>query len=137
MRAALHAHILCWFKARKKKDEYKAVDPVKRTAPGSEPRQRPLGQTVEPLTEKQADHVYQVAHVGPITGEMVRPNVSGEKWGGIHSRDVEDRGPCQSDSDPFAISSLLYAPVLFEGSLSLSILFPMALPTSSMLLREH
>jgi hypothetical protein len=82
MRAALHAHILLWFRLRKKPDKYKPVAPVKRTAPGSEPRQRPVGQTVEPLNAKQHDHVYHQAHVGKITGEMVRPDVAGDNWGG-------------------------------------------------------
>ena len=82
MRAALHAHILCWFRLRKKPENYMPVDSVKRTAPGSEPRQRPLCQTVAPLKEKQHDHVYHQAHVAKITGEMVRPDVAGANWGG-------------------------------------------------------
>ena len=59
---------------------------IERTAPGVEPRQRPLDQTVTPLKEHQADTVYQHAHVGPITAETVRPDVSGPDWGGC---DVE------------------------------------------------
>ena len=30
----------------------------------------------------QHDHVYHKAHVGPITAELVRPDVGGEDWGG-------------------------------------------------------
>ena len=82
MRAALHAHILCWFKRRKKPDDFKPIPVIERTAPGVEPRQRPFGQTVPPLREHQEDTVYQHAHVGSITAEMVRPDVSGESWGG-------------------------------------------------------
>ena len=82
MRASLHAHILCWFKKRKKSDDFKPIPVIERTAPGVEPRQRPLGQTVAPLKEHQEDNIYQHAHVGPITAEMVRPNVSGSDWGG-------------------------------------------------------
>ena len=82
MRAALHAHILCWYKLHKKEDNYKPLDSIKRTAPGSEQRQRPRDQNVEPLKEPQADNVYQHAHVGHINGEMVRPDVSGDRWGG-------------------------------------------------------
>ena len=82
MRASLHAHILCWFKKRKKSDDFKPILVIERTAPGVEPRQRPLGQTVAPLKEQQEDNIYQHAHVGPITAEMVRPNVSGSDWGG-------------------------------------------------------
>ena len=82
MRAALHAHILCWFRPRKIPKDYKPIPAIPRTAPGTEPRQRPLGQKVDPLKVFQHDHVYQAAHVGPITAEMVRPDVSGDNWGG-------------------------------------------------------
>ena len=86
MRAALHAHILCWFERGKKRDDFKPVPVIERTAPGIEPRQRPLNQKVEPLKEFQHDTVYQQAYVGPITAEMVRPDVRGPNWGGY---DVE------------------------------------------------
>ena len=86
MRAALHAHILCWFERRKKRDDFKPVPVIERTALGIEPRQRPLSQKVEPLKEFQHDTVYQQAFVGPITAEMVRPDVRGTNWGGY---DVE------------------------------------------------
>ncbi len=92
MRAALHAHILCWFKRREIKKDYKPVPPVKRTAPGTEPRQRPLDQKVEPLRQKQEDSVYQHAHVGLITGEMVRPDVSGEHWGNYDAEKLRIAG---------------------------------------------
>ena len=82
MRAALHAHILCWFKRRTKREDFRPIPVIERTAPGVEPRQRPQGQQVEPLREHQEDTVYQHAYVGPITAEMVRPDVSGESWGG-------------------------------------------------------
>ena len=77
MRAALHTHILCWFRRRRLPSNYRPVPPIERTVPGTEPRQRPLDQTV-----KQEDNVYQHAEVGPITAEMVRPDVSGIRWGG-------------------------------------------------------
>ena len=41
---------------------------------------------MEPLREHQFDNVYQHAHVGQISAEMVRPDVTGEAWGGY---DVE------------------------------------------------
>ena len=44
MRAALHAHILVWFKRRKMCDDYRPLAPTERTAPGSELRQRPVAQ---------------------------------------------------------------------------------------------
>ena len=53
MRAALHAHILCWYKRRDKPTDFKAIPVIERTAPGVEPRQRPLAQRVEPLREHQ------------------------------------------------------------------------------------
>lgn len=89
MRAALHAHILCWFRRRRMPRDYKPVPVLERTVPGIDPRQRPLDQSVKPLKEKQEDNVYQHAEVGPITAEMVRPDVRGtrrSRWGGY---DVE------------------------------------------------
>jgi len=82
MRAALHAHILVWFRPRKMPENYKPVPPVPRTVPGTGSRQRPIDQKVEPLAGAQHDHVYQCAHVGPIVAELVRPDVSCEDWGG-------------------------------------------------------
>ena len=55
--------------------------------PGHEPRQRPRDSAVPPLSEWQADNVYQTHHVGAIVAEMVRLDVSGPKWGGY---DVEE-----------------------------------------------
>ena len=82
MRAALHSHSLCWFRRRRLPQNYRPMPAIERTVPGTEPRQRPLDQTVEPLREKQESNVYQHAEVGPITAEMVRPDVSGNRWGG-------------------------------------------------------
>ena len=75
-----------FFQRRKKREDFKLVPVTERTAPGIEPHQRPLNHTVEPLTEFQHDTVYQQAFVGPITAEMVRPDVTGPHWGGY---DVE------------------------------------------------
>ena len=84
MRAALHAHILCWFKLRTKPYEYSPLHPVPRQAPGNEPRQRPREQRVDPLPEGQyqEDNIYHCAEVGRITTEMARPSVAGPAWGG-------------------------------------------------------
>jgi hypothetical protein len=63
-RAALHAHILGWFKRRRKSDEYVPIPPLKRKAPGTEPRQRPIDQKPEPLKHgPQEDAIYHDAHV--------------------------------------------------------------------------
>ena len=51
------AHILCWFRRRQLPEDYRPIPAIPRTAPGNEPRQRPLASTVEPLTEFQHDHV--------------------------------------------------------------------------------
>ena len=56
-RAALHAHILLWLKARVKRADCCDLDPVPRTAPGAEQRQRPRDQTVPPLAERHEDNV--------------------------------------------------------------------------------
>ena len=61
---------------------------IPKTAVGSDQKQRPKGQVVKPLDEGeyQEDAVYQHAWVARVSGEMVRPNVAGERWGGY---DVE------------------------------------------------
>ncbi len=82
MRAALHAHILCWFELRKVPAEYEPLRPVPRTATGSEPRQRPRDQHVEPLEPYQEDNIYHRAEVARISTEMARPSVAGVGWGG-------------------------------------------------------
>ena len=88
MRAALHAHILCWHRLRTKKEGYVPLRAVPRQAPGTQPRQRPRHQRVEPLPEGeyQEDNIYHHAEVGRIRTEMVRPCVAGFGWGGF---DVE------------------------------------------------
>ena len=66
--------------------EYTPLRPLLRVVNGHEPKQRPRDFKVEPLREHQFDNVYQHAHVGQISAEMVRPDVTGEAWGGY---DVE------------------------------------------------
>ena len=82
MRAALHAHILVFFKPREMKKEWKPLEAIPRTVPGHEPRQRPRDSEVPEMKERQEDNVYQTHHVGQITAEMVRPDVGGPNWGG-------------------------------------------------------
>ena len=69
--------LLCWFERRKLPQDYRAIDSVQRRLPGTEHRQRPQSQTVEPLTTFQEDHLYHAAQVGRIVTEMVRPSVKG------------------------------------------------------------
>ena len=83
MRAALHAHILLFFKPREKPVAYQPNPPIARVVPGHEPKQRPCDCEVRPQTERQEDNVYQAHHVGHIRAEMVRPDVSGKDWGGF------------------------------------------------------
>ena len=66
-----------WYRPRKKDDRYVAIEPIPRTAPGSEPRQRPSDQKVEPLEQYQEDHCYQSAEMARIRAELVRPDLSG------------------------------------------------------------
>ena len=50
MRAALHAHILCWFQPRR--SQAPVLKAVQRTAPGTEPKQRPRAQKVEACADE-------------------------------------------------------------------------------------
>ena len=87
MRAALHAHILCWYRPRRSNAPVQPA--VKRTAPGTEPKQRPRAQQVEPLADEdyREDNMYQNADVARVVTEMVRPYVrasaDGIPWGGF------------------------------------------------------
>ena len=83
MRAALHAHILVFFKPREKPADYQPNPPIAKVVPGHEPKQRPHHCEVKCQTEHQEDNVYQAHHVGHIRAEMVRPDVSGKGWGGF------------------------------------------------------
>ena len=87
MRAALHAHILCRFRPRRSNAPVQPA--VKRTAPGTEPKQRPRAQKVEEFADKdyREDNMYQNADVARVVTEMVRPYVrasaDGVQWGGF------------------------------------------------------
>ena len=88
MRAALHAHILVFFVRRAKPKDYEPNPPIARVVPASNPKQRPRDSQVTPQRERQEDNVYQEAHVGQITAEMVRPDVSGANWGGFGNEEL-------------------------------------------------
>ena len=87
MRAALHAHILCWFRPRR--SNAPVLQAVERTAPGTEPKQRPRAQKAEEFADKdyREDNMYQNADVARVVTEMVRPYVrasaDGVQWGGF------------------------------------------------------
>eukprot|EP00973_Karenia_brevis_P068552 9533626-Karenia_brevis.AAC.1 len=85
MKGALQSHILVWMKPRPKIEGYKPLKPIGREAPGKEPRQRPRNQQVLKLTEPnyQEDNCYQVAELGRIWTEMVRPSTNGWGHGGF------------------------------------------------------
>ena len=87
MRASLHAHILVFFKPREKRPDYHPNPPIARVVPGSDPKQWPRDSKV-PLPNDQEDNVYQANHVGQITAEMVRPDVSGKNWGGYGNEEL-------------------------------------------------
>eukprot|EP00973_Karenia_brevis_P001467 199097-Karenia_brevis.AAC.1 len=82
MRAALHAHILCWFVLRTPHPKWNKLEAVTREATGNEPRQRPRHQKVEERSPYQEDNIYHYAEVGRIITEMVRPEVTGDRRGG-------------------------------------------------------
>ena len=70
-----------------------------RLVPGTEPKQRPADQEVKPLAEKQEDTVYHRFHMARVSAELVRPDVSGPKWGlrlGANAGSVF--GPCDPDA---------------------------------------
>ena len=90
-RAALHAHILVWFRRRDRTAflGYKPIDPVRRASdnPGFEPRQRPSFASSVNLHPYQEDDMYYDAEVARVNAEMVRPTAAmlsnGGRWGGF------------------------------------------------------
>ena len=80
VRAALHAHILVWFKLRphpsslvdRDNKEYQPLPSLERTAPGTAARQRPLEQHVPVLQDHEHD-LYHKAEMARVNAELVRP----------------------------------------------------------------
>ena len=76
MRAALHAHILVWFKLRadprnqvsEKGQKYTALTSLPRTAPGTAPRQKPSEQHVPTINDLEHD-IYHKAEMGRVNAE--------------------------------------------------------------------
>ena len=83
MRAALHSHILLWFRRRTVKENWMPVPPIPRTVAGSELKPRSAEQKITPQAEYQEDNLYHKYECGRISGEMPRPNVGGDIWGGF------------------------------------------------------
>ena len=128
-RGALHSHILCWFKPRVLKPEYKALRAITRTAKGTDSKQRPKEQVVRPLHDYQEDpvctyamlastpglllyfhidqdNVYHSHHVGRIWCEMARPHVKGaRRWGGFDWVSLRMAGLVRSVQSRFYIHS--------------------------------
>ena len=68
-------------KREQKPDGYKPLAPIPRKAPGTEQRQRPLDQRVDPLEKPQEDNIYHQVHVNRISCEMARPRIGDDLAG--------------------------------------------------------
>ncbi len=86
MRAALHSHILLWFRRRKVHEKWTPVPPIPRTVAGNELKMRNSDHKMTPQAVYQEDNLYHMYECGRVTAEMPRPNVAGDRWGGY---DVE------------------------------------------------
>ena len=84
-RGSLHAHILCWFKRKRRPSNWEPIPPLEAKREGAAPKQRPLTDSVTKLEDYQEDSVYQLSEVARVSAEMPRPDVSSEsvKWGGF------------------------------------------------------
>jgi len=91
VRAALHAHILVWFRRRDRSayPGYNPIGTVQRDPnnPGWEPRQRAAWASSPAIQPYQEDDMYYDAEVARVTAEMVRPTAAtlenGAPWGGF------------------------------------------------------
>ena len=101
-RGSLHAHILVWFKRRRRPNGWKALPPIEAKKKGADPKQRSLTEKlIDPVqgNEFQEDSIYQLAEIGRISGEMPRPNVAhGDdlRWGGFDCGTLRVAGLCRS-----------------------------------------
>ena len=101
-RGSLHAHILVWFKHRRRPKGWTALPPIEAKKKGAEPKQRSLtDKIIDRLDddEFQEDSIYQLAEIGRISGEMPRPNVAnadGLRWGGFDCGTLRIAGLCRS-----------------------------------------
>ena len=96
-RAALHSHILCWFRPRR--SDAPPLHAVEHKGPGNEQKQRPRTQKVDafPKDEYREDNMYHNAEVARVSTEMVRPHVpdpseGGLPWGGFSSSHLRVAG---------------------------------------------
>ena len=82
-RAALHAHILAWF--RRRRSTAPPLPAVEQTTPGNEQKQRPRTQKVDEFAEGEyrEDNMYHHAEVARVVTEMVRPHVPDPSEGGL------------------------------------------------------
>ena len=81
-RAALHSHILLWFRRRLPKADWTPLKPIPRTVKGKDLKQRDKEHEVPPQVQKQEDNIYHLFEAARISGEMPRPFVGGDNWGG-------------------------------------------------------
>jgi len=81
-RAALHSHILLWFRRRIPKADWTPLKPIPRTVKGKDLKQRDKEHEVPPQVQKQEDNIYHLFEAARISGEMPRPFVGGDNWGG-------------------------------------------------------
>ena len=68
-------------KRDQKPDGYKPLAPIPRKAPGTEQRQRPLDQKVDPLEKPQEDNLYHQVHINRISCERARPYIGDDLAG--------------------------------------------------------
>eukprot|EP00973_Karenia_brevis_P065414 9087601-Karenia_brevis.AAC.1 len=87
VRAALHAHILDWYKRREQDAGYTMLQAVPRSVSGKEDKQRPADSKTDKLQPYQEDAMYHRAHVARVNAEMARPFVGdladGSRCGGF------------------------------------------------------
>ena len=137
MRAALHSHCLCWFQKRDPElrraedgSPYNKLPYIQRSAPGTDPKQRPRAQVVEKLNEVnyQEDNMYHDAEVARIVTEMVRPFVRGDDWGGFGYQQLRVAGLAR-DNPNAALFAHMFDQVLFAESQHVPVLLSLASPT--------
>ena len=96
-RAALHSHILCWFRLRR--STAPPLGAIEKSTPGNEQKQRPRTSNVDAFRDKEyrEDNMYHHAEVARVVTEMVRPHVpdpseGGLPWGGFASSHLRIAG---------------------------------------------
>lgn len=130
-RGALHAHILVWLKTRIRSKDWQQLPSVSKTVLGKGSKQKspqdmphpelPRDTDGKPITHE--DSIYHKFECGRVLGEMVRPDVSGQSWGGYGAELLRIAGLARAIQIKL-ISASMHRPILPQRQICVQIFLP-------------